>query len=190
MTSDDKNKIAATGDVTTEHTLRGCLACFAILVVFVLIGTGLVIAIIRLGVFTKLKSAVTSVVQEKEQENNVTRALRDFASAQSMHKAKYGVYTARPEILNGIGKVGPETATATNPGRTYFGYYFAGLEKQGQGTINLKTGFAFVAVPAEYGKTGKFTYLIGPKNTVFRKDLGGEQIDKVPAEVNSWEEVR
>ena len=175
---------------STEHTLRGCLACLVVLVVFVLIATGIVIAIIRLGVFTKLKSAVTSVVHEKEQENAILQALRDFASAQTIHKAKYGVYAAHPEILNGMGKVTPKIATAVDPARQYNGYYFIGLEKQGPGTVNPKTGFAFVAIPAEYGQTGRFTYLIGPKNTVFRKDLGGKTIEEAPASVGSWEEVR
>jgi hypothetical protein len=66
----------------------------------------------------------------------------------------------------------------------YFGYYFKILLRQGPDAaggaldyqINgeLVRGFALVAWPAEYGVTGKRTFLVNQRGDVYQKDLGVE----------------
>ena len=64
----------------------------------------------------------------------------------------------------------------------YHGYYFRVLTRQGSRTPggqynyvingNMIAGFALVAFPAEYGKTGIMTFLVSHHGKVLQKDLG------------------
>jgi len=52
-------------------------------------------------------------------------------------------------------------------------------------------GFAFIAYPAEYAASGVMTFIVGPKGTVFQKDLGQttEEIARAMTEFdpdNTW----
>jgi len=70
------------------------------------------------------------------------------------------------------------------------GYFFSAL-KQGElggKVVTYHTGdgrnadmFGFVAYPAEYGVTGKMTFIVNEDNTIWQKDCGGEDIDVFPA---------
>ena len=76
------------------------------------------------------------------------------------------------EYLSGGGK----------PREPYHGYYFRVLTRQGSHVPggrynyvingNMIAGFALVAFPAEYGKTGVMTFLVSHHGKVFQKDLG------------------
>lgn len=86
--------------------------------------------------------------------------------------------------------LGPLVAFATAEGYTvqpdahqpYFGYYYRMLQRQGSHApggakdyvVNGKMagGFALVAYPAEYGKSGIMTFLINQDGVPFQKDLG------------------
>jgi hypothetical protein len=64
----------------------------------------------------------------------------------------------------------------------YYGYHFRILTRQGASAPggaysyvingNLVAGFAAVAWPAEYGRTGVMTFLVNHYGTVYEKDLG------------------
>jgi|GEM_PF-1688163 len=70
------------------------------------------------------------------------------------------------------------------------GYFFAAL-KQGElggKVVTYHAGdgrnadmFGFVAYPAEYGVTGRMTFIVNEDNTIWQKDTGGEDIDLFPA---------
>lgn len=86
--------------------------------------------------------------------------------------------------------LGPLAADATRQGLTasgktpapFYGYFFRILTEQGPNAeggarnyiVNGKMtdGFAFLAYPAEYRKTGVMTFMIGPEGKIFQKDLG------------------
>jgi hypothetical protein len=67
-------------------------------------------------------------------------------------------------------------------GDPYHGYYFAVLTQQGPhppgGAYsyvingNMIAGFALLAFPAEYGKSGVMTFVVSHQGKVFQKDLG------------------
>ena len=69
-------------------------------------------------------------------------------------------------------------------GDPYHGYYFRILTRQGSRAPggqynyvingNMIAGFALVAFPAEYGKTGIMTFLVSHHGKVFQKNLGPE----------------
>jgi len=75
----------------------------------------------------------------------------------------------------------PGTAKAPAP---FHGYFFRILTEQGSHAEggarnyvvngNMTGGFAFLAYPADYRKTGVTTFLIGPEGKIFQKDLGPE----------------
>ena len=109
--------------------------------------------------------------------------------------------------------IGPLVAFATPQGamvqsdlhRPFHGYYFAMLGSQGanvpgglkdyiRGGI-MNRGFAFVAYPAEYGKTGTMTFLVDHDRVIHQKDLGPTTRDDASIMVKynpdyGWVEVK
>jgi hypothetical protein len=108
--------------------------------------------------------------------------------------------------------LGPLVAFATAEGyklqpnqhQPYNGYYFAMLDKQGADANGgarsyivsgkMTSGFAVIAYPAEYGKSGIMTFITNQDGVVFQKDLGQttDQIASVMTEFNpdkSWNVV-
>jgi DNA-binding phage protein len=96
-------------------------------------------------------------------------------------------------------------AGGRQPRDPYHGYYFRILTGQGSRVPggrysyvingNMIAGFALVAFPAEYGKTGIMTFLVSHHGKVFQKDLG-PQTRKIAAKMQSyhpdstWTEVK
>jgi hypothetical protein len=95
--------------------------------------------------------------------------------------------------------------TGGRPRDPYHGYYFRVLTRQGNRAPggkynyvingNMIAGFALVAFPAEYGKTGIMTFLVSHHGKVLQKDLG-PRTRKIAAEMpaynpdSSWAEVK
>ncbi|HXW92548.1 MAG TPA: DUF2950 domain-containing protein [Terriglobales bacterium] len=91
--------------------------------------------------------------------------------------------------------LGPLVAFATSEGydvqrnshEPFHGYYFRMLHKQGahaQGGAKdyvvdgkMVNGFAFVAYPAEYGKSGIMTFIINQNGMTYQKDLGKSTVE-------------
>ena len=96
-------------------------------------------------------------------------------------------------------------ASGRQPGAPYHGYYYRILTRQGSHAPggrysyvingNMIAGFAMVAYPAEYGKTGVMTFLVSHHGQVYQKDLGPRtaEIVKAMTEYNpdsTWTEVQ
>ncbi len=74
----------------------------------------------------------------------------------------------------------------TNSYQPYNGYYFKILTRQGKHAPggkydyiingNMIAGFALVAWPAEYGKTGIMTFIVNQQGKVYQKDLGEKTV--------------
>jgi Protein of unknown function (DUF2950) len=81
----------------------------------------------------------------------------------------------------GYGKTWQDTNGAPEP---FHGYYFKILTRQGKHAPggkydyvingNMIGGFALVAWPAEYGKTGIMTFIVNQQGRVYQKDLGAK----------------
>ena len=80
------------------------------------------------------------------------------------------------------------------------GYLFAVLPKyvDKEKTENYHSGgfrhgnrFGFAAYPAEYGKSGRYTFIINETNTVWKKDLGGKPPEMFPESPSKdeWEKL-
>jgi len=73
-------------------------------------------------------------------------------------------------------------ADASKPKNTYHGYHYRILKSQGKyaegGAYsylvngNMVSGFAIVAWPAEYGKTGVMSFMLSREGTLYEADLG------------------
>ena len=120
---------------------------------------------------------------------------------------KDGLYW--PQDLDGeISPLGPLVAYAQSQGYTakaqdssgnyepYNGYYFKILTWQGKHAPggaynyvingNMIGGFALVAWPAEYGKTGIMTFIVNQQGMVYQKDLG-EKTAKAAASMKRYD---
>jgi hypothetical protein len=83
----------------------------------------------------------------------------------------------------GYGKISGSHATPT----AYHGYYFHILKAQGPAAPggaynyvingNMIAGFALVAYPSEYGKSGVMTFIVSHQGKVYQKDLGKNTAD-------------
>jgi hypothetical protein len=81
-----------------------------------------------------------------------------------------------------IGSLVSEAAMATAPEQGYFGYRYRILTGQGANVAggqydyvingNMIGGFALIATPAEYDRTGIMTFVVNQAGTVYEKDLG------------------
>lgn len=79
------------------------------------------------------------------------------------------------------------TASSGSVGEPFQGYYFRILEAQGPDASGgersyvddgkMTRGFAIIAYPAEYGTTGIMTFIVGPDDVVYQKDLGKDTAD-------------
>lgn len=123
-------------------------------------------------------------------QGKIVKALIDFAAAQKIHKKRYGQYARHPELLVGLGRVDRTTGLSISHILTYEGYYFLGLKKQAQGYINFEEGFVLAATPADYGLSGRDTYVVGPTAKVFRKDIGAEPVSDAAQIDGSWSQVK
>jgi len=78
--------------------------------------------------------------------------------------------------------LGPAYRTATSPDGAYHGYYFRILTGQGRNANGgaydyrikgrMSAGFALIAWPAQYGKTGIMSFMVNHDGVVFQKNLG------------------
>ena len=92
-----------------------------------------------------------------------------------------GTPREHPAKLVALGKPAPKT-----------GYWFVAVEKvedekgiaakYNDGSGRNPRQFGLCAYPAEYGKTGKSTFILNEWNTVWKKDTGGKPVDLFPAD--------
>lgn len=94
--------------------------------------------------------------------------------------------------------VGPLLAYASEQGRNlkpslhkpFHGYYYGVLDTQGtwaNGGLRdyvregaMTRGFGFIAWPAEYGKSGRMTFIVDHDRIIYQKDLGKTTKDQAP----------
>jgi len=94
--------------------------------------------------------------------------------------------------------VGPLLAYASEQGATlkpslhkpFHGYYYGVLVTQGTWAVGglrdyiregmMTRGFGFIAWPAEYGKSGKMTFIVNRDRIIYQKDLGKTTKDEAP----------
>jgi len=63
------------------------------------------------------------------------------------------------------------------------GYWFRSIKGADEKTIDAASRFAAVAYPADYPKSGRWTFIVNENNTIFRADLGhGKGIDVFPSD--------
>lgn len=78
--------------------------------------------------------------------------------------------------------LGPAFSAATSPDGAYRGYYFRILTAQGKNANGgaydyrikgrMSGGFALIAWPAQYGKSGIMSFMVNHDGVVFQKNLG------------------
>ncbi len=84
-----------------------------------------------------------------------------------------------------------DVVEAKFPASPFSGYFFRAVAKNQEGkpyTSSDKpmeanrnaTRYAFCAIPAPYGKSGTWTYLVNEDCTIWRKDTGGNEVEQMP----------
>ena len=141
-----------------------------------------VLEIIR--TYVQAQREYASLDRDKDQ---VLEYAQKFRSSTGM---KDGLFW-RPEIDGTLSPLGPLAAEAETAGYTkregnkpqpFYGYYFKILTRQGKHAPggaydyiingNMIGGFALIAWPSEYDRTGVMTFIVNQQGHVFQKDLG------------------
>ena len=80
----------------------------------------------------------------------------------------------------------PELAAASIPEKAYQGYYFVALP------VAEHHQFCVAAVPAQYGTSGKRTFIAVDDGSIYAKDLAGESVKTPPPnpEKEGWSRIR
>ena len=117
-------------------------------------------------------------------------AHEQYAQAQEEHFIKswdenrVHFYAAKLSELAALPKPVVAADNALEAPVPYNGFLFKMLEGQGANAPGgakkyrvddkMSQGHAFAAFPADYAKTGRFTYIVGDDGTIYKKDLGAE----------------
>ena len=96
--------------------------------------------------------------------------------------------------IGGIGSGGAEPqlidrafAEATSPDSHRSGYYFAEIAADANGPYDYTKQFGLCAVPAEYRRDGRSTYIVDNEGVVYGKDNGGKPVTVWPdIEAEGW----
>jgi len=120
----------------------------------------------------------------------VRQFARKFVSSAGKHDGLY--WPAEAEKGEDPSPAGPEIK---GPETSYAGYHFKILTAQGEAAPAGKFdyiinghfigGFALIAWPAEYGKTGVMTFIVNHYGDVYERDLGPET-SKISAEITEF----
>lgn len=129
-------------------------------------------------------AAQRAFASEDRDGDDVPEYARSFASAPGKHNGLYWE-SAPGEPQSPFGPfvaAAGDYAKDRKPGDPFKGYYYRVLERQGphaaggaHGYVingHMIAGFALVAFPADYGRSGIMTFVVGPQGKVFEKDLG------------------
>jgi hypothetical protein len=136
--------------------------------------------------------------------NGVLQFAQHFLSSPGK---KDGLYWP-PDLDGEISPLGPLVANAESKGyrlkgrdsegnyEPYNGYYFKILTRQGKNAPggaynyvingNMIGGFALVAWPAEYGKSGIMTFIVNQQGFIYQKDLG-EKTTKLASSMKRYD---
>jgi hypothetical protein len=125
-------------------------------------------------------------VGQKHDGDKLKQYARRFVSDEGKQNGLYWTVAdgQAPSPLNGVPEFA-EAADYTSPGsspRPFNGYYYRILTKQGDHAKGgpadyivdgaMTAGFAVLAYPAEYRKSGIMTFLVGKDGVIYQKDLG------------------
>ncbi len=86
-----------------------------------------------------------------------------------------------------------ECAKAKSAETAYRGYCYVDIKKNSEGeAYDYRTAYGLAAVPVDYGRTGKSTFIVDQEKAVYSKDTGGKAPDKWPSEIemvgeNGWQ---
>jgi hypothetical protein len=73
-------------------------------------------------------------------------------------------------------------AGATSAAAPISGYWFVDMKSRAGKPFDAAKEFGLCGVPAEYGRTGRDTLIIGEEGTTYRKDTGGKPVTDFPAD--------
>ena len=136
-------------------------------------------------------AAQAAYAAEPRDGGKVRQFARKFISSPGKHDGLYW----QADVENGEepSPAGPEIK---DPGTSYAGYHFKILTSQGKAApagnydylINdhLIGGFALIAWPADYGKTGVMTFIVNHYGVVHERDLG-PNTSKLASAINEYD---
>ncbi|MFC0402827.1 DUF2950 domain-containing protein [Paraburkholderia rhizosphaerae] len=135
-------------------------------------------------------TSLAYVDAQNDYRNLTQHYAQKFISTPKQHDGLYWD-TAPGEPQSPLGPLAATMQRRIAPGEAYHGYHFRILTAQGSHANGgpqsymqdgvLKKGFALVAWPAEYGKTGVMSFIVNQDGQVYQKDLGPRTASAVDA---------
>ena len=153
--------------------------------------------LIAISLLYDFVDAQAEYAEEPRDDTDVRQFARHILSTEGKRDGLY--WHADEEAGEEPSPFGPLLDSAkAKPERTapYYGYRYHVLTAQGKGAPggaysyeingNLVAGFAAVAWPAKYGRTGIMTFVVNQYGTVYQKDLG-EDTAKIAEEIEAYD---
>lgn len=145
-----------------------------------------------IDVLNEMADAQVEYYKTTHDGSKVKQYAQRFTSSEGKHDGLYWkVGEGEPES-----PLGPLAARANTEGyqpgtkeapAPFHGYFYQILKEQGTHAeggaksyivnANMTRGFAFLAYPAEYRRSGVMTFLIGQDGRVYQKDLGADTVE-------------
>jgi hypothetical protein len=138
-----------------------------------------------ISMLRRLQDAQTVYASRDRDGDGVLEFSSNFVSTPGRRDGLYwSPSLGEPSPLEEMASQAREYGQARTPDQPYYGYSYRILFGQGAAASggpydyringNLIGGWAIVAYPADYGKSGLTTFLINQNGTLFEKDLGSE----------------
>jgi hypothetical protein len=129
--------------------------------------------------------AATDGSGPRANERRAIRALERLRAVQEKHKATHGTYARGLGSLVADDPGCAPIATSHSKLEPHHGYYFSSIIVRGPGFVDHTREFLIMALPAEPGRSGHRTFIIGRTGAVLGKDVGGEAITDAE-QVKGW----
>jgi hypothetical protein len=144
-----------------------------------------------IDVLNEMADAQTEYFAKMHDGSKVKQYAQRFISKDGKHDGLYWVVAEGAEesplgpMVGRAAAEGYERGTKDNP-QPFHGYFYRILKEQGAHADggaksylvngNMTKGFAILAYPADYRKSGVMTFVIGTDGRVFQKDLGDDSV--------------
>jgi hypothetical protein len=140
-------------------------------------------------------TSLAYVDAQNDYRNLMQHYAQRFVSTPGKHDGLYWT-TAPGEADSPLGPLAATMPARTKPQEAYHGYHYRILAAQGphaQGGAHdyvdngvMRRGFALIASPADYGKTGVMSFIVNQDGQVYEKNLG-PQTARVAATIRSFD---
>jgi len=134
-------------------------------------GRGMLMGVALLGAIAAIAAILLLPSGIESNESRARKAMRAYVTAQEKYRRRSGKASFATTLSELKGLLPDEVVAAHgHKGKPYAGYRFLEMKSFGGMPIKWEFDFALCAVPAEYGRSGRRTFIVATNGLVVHKD--------------------